>query len=119
MRYSLLILASYLWGCASVVDGTLESKSLILFSSLPSEADVLVNGVKVCTTPCQYRTPRYLLSTITFSHPNFPVIDVDVTKDFNAAIAGNLVFGGPIGLVVDGISGRVAVAKDKVHVDFN
>jgi len=45
-------------------------------------------------------------------------VDLDVTKEFNAAVAGNVLVGGPVGLVLDGISGRVAVAKDKVHVDF-
>ena len=118
MRFGVIALVSCLTGCASIVDGTLESKSLIMFSSTPSHADVLVNGVKICSTPCQYRTPRYLLNAVSFRHPDFATVDLDVTKEFNAAVAGNVLVGGPVGLVLDGISGRVAVAKDKVHVDF-
>ena len=117
-RALFLALSVSVGGCASVTDGTLESKSLITFSSKPSNAQVLVNGVTVCRTPCQYRTPRYLMRAISLVAEDGAVVDIDVTKDFNAAILGNVIAGGGVGLVIDGVTGRASVGRDKVHVSF-
>jgi hypothetical protein len=47
------------------------------------------------------------------------VVDIDVTSEFNAAILGNVIAGGGIGLVLDGVTGRATVARDRVHVNFD
>ena len=105
--------------CAAVTDGTLESKSLITFSSTPSNAEVIVNGSTVCRTPCQYRTPRYFLKAISLVADDGSVVDIDVTSEFNAAILGNVIAGGGVGLILDGVAGRATVARDRGHVKFD
>lgn len=116
--FSILICFSFV-SCASVTDGTLESKSLIMFSSTPSNAEVIVNGSTVCRTPCQYRTPRYFLKAISLVADDGSVVDIDVSSEFNAAILGNVIAGGGVGLVLDGVTGRATVARDRVHVNFD
>tara|TARA_Y100001934_G_scaffold207526_1_gene245431 strand:- start:189 stop:563 length:375 start_codon:yes stop_codon:yes gene_type:complete len=118
MRWGLLFVVALVGGCASLIDGTLESRQYILFASTPPEADVLVNGTKVCSTPCRHRTPTYLLNSISLRHPNFDIVEIEFTKDFNVAVAGNILFGGLPGMVLDGISGRVSVSESSVHIEF-
>ena len=78
-----------------------------------------MNGSTVCRTPCQYRTPRYFLKAISLVADDGSVVDIDVTSEFNAAILGNVIAGGGVGLILDGVTGRATVARDRVHVKFD
>jgi hypothetical protein len=105
--------------CASISDGTLESRGLIYFSSIPSRAEVRVNGTQVCQTPCQYRVNNGEFRYISFEKDGFRPVEIDATQnEIRSAIAGNLIFGGGIGLGLDLLSGRAVVSKDSINVVF-
>jgi hypothetical protein len=119
MKYFFLLFVLLAQSCASIVDGTIESKGLIYFSSSPSNAIVRINGVRICQTPCQQRIYSGDFKYITFEKDGFSPIKIDATEnDISAALAGNIIFGGGVGLGLDLLTGRATVNKDSVNVVF-
>ena len=117
MKYIFPLLVFLAQSCASIVDGTIESKGLIYFSSSPTNATVRINGIKICQTPCQQRIYSGDFKYITFEIDGFSPIQIDATKnDINAALAGNIIFGGGVGLGLDLLTGRATVNKDSLNV---
>jgi len=105
--------------CASIVDGTIENKGLVFFSSSPTNATVRVNGIVVCQTPCQQRIYASDFKYITFEKFGHSPIEIDATENnISSALAGNIVFGGGLGLGIDLLTGRALVKKDFINVTF-
>ncbi len=117
MRYFLVLLV-FLSGCASVIDGTLESAESITFTSTPTEANVFTNGVKLCVTPCRVRVYRWGIKNLLIQKDGFHAAQVDAQKSGNVSIFGNIIFGGGIGVVLDTLTGRITVSADAVHAEL-
>ena len=95
-------------GCATITRG---SKDLFEIESEPTGATVdLSNGLH-CVTPCAMELPRKHAFTATFSMEGHKPLTVQVVPKQAAAgtagMAGNIVFGGLVGIVADSASGAM------------
>ena len=104
-------LALSLGACASIVRGTDEQVS---FQSEPPGAEVrLSTGLGCPETPCQFVVPRKDSFTATFSRPGYHPeqihVGTRVSGGGGAALAGNVLAGGIIGVVVDASNGSITI----------
>ena len=98
-----------LGGCASVTRGWDEQ---IAVSSTPSGANAVVAGSSYpqpCITPCSIKVKRSDDISIAFDLPGYEPQVVNLTKEVAgsgaAGFAGNILLGGGVGMIVDGVSG--------------
>jgi hypothetical protein len=96
-----------LGACATITRGTEEE---VAFSSEPSGASVTTTvGMGCPSTPCTLKIPRKDQFQATFALPGYQSESVYVSTRMSgggtAGLAGNAVFGGIIGVVVDGSNG--------------
>ena len=95
-------------GCATITRGSDET---FIIQSMPSGASAQLSNGFFCTTPCTLVIPRKGSFTVTLEKDGYePVItSVISSRDGNgtAGMAGNLVFGGLIGMGVDATSGAM------------
>ena len=114
-------------GCASIISGR---HAAVAIDSNPSNAEVVIrdkhgNEVLTTHTPARVelkRKDRFIFParyTATIQKPGYQSTTVPIRSTINPCILGNVVFGGPIGLVVDSATGagwkpRVA----SVHKDL-
>jgi hypothetical protein len=107
-------------GCASIINGRTAT---VTIDSRPSEAQVVIRdkrGEEVLTalTPATVelkRKDRFIWPakyTATIEKPGFESKTVAINQTVNPWVLGNVVIGGPIGLVVDNATG--AAWKPKV-----
>jgi len=112
-RVAFILMAALLSGCASIVSGRTATVEL---DSTPSDARVVIrdkHGKQVLTTqtPASVelrRKDRYFWPaqyTATFEKPGYEPKEVVIRSTVNPWVVGNVVFGGPLGLVVDGATG--------------
>src|SRR5207253_7057460 len=99
--------AASLGACASIVRGTGEQ---VAFQSEPPGAEVRTStGLGCPETPCAFEVPRKDSFTATFSKPGYQPEQVHVGTKVSggggAALAGNVLAGGIIGVVVDASNG--------------
>jgi len=99
-----------LGGCATVTRGTTDQ---VQMRSAPSGAIATASMGQSCTTPCTITVGRKDEFSVHFEKPGFVSQDVQVKTQASgpgqAALAGNLIVGGIVGLATDGwvrISGR-------------
>lgn len=95
--------------CATITRGTTDA---FIVETTPSAAKVKTsNGFACDATPCSFDIPRKSGFTVTVSKPGYETTTHTVTSSISTAggagMAGNLVFGGVIGAVVDGTSGAM------------
>lgn len=100
---SLLMLS----GCATITRGTEE---LVGFESSPSGATVRTSiGLGCPSTPCSINVSRKTPFSATFSKAGFEEKTVDITTEMSgggtAGLAGNILFGGVIGVGTDAVTG--------------
>ncbi|MFN3169495.1 MAG: translation initiation factor 2 [Hyphomicrobiales bacterium] len=102
------IAAVTLSGCATVTRGTTNEVS---FESTPSGATVLTSLQQTCVTPCMLEVARNQSFTATFNLEGFEPRTVPVTTQVAGAgaagMAGNLILGGVVGVVVDASTGAM------------
>ncbi len=91
-----------LTGCASIIHGTRQD---IGISSNPSGAMARTNSGRMCYTPCILNLSRSESDTLTFEKEGYEPASGTITSSVSGWVWGNIVFGGPIGLGVDFISG--------------
>lgn len=98
--------ACLLANCATVTRGT---TSEVKFESEPSAAQVTLSTGQTCTTPCTMNLPRSQGFVTSFAKEGFKPAQVTVTTQVQGAgtagLAGNLLVGGVVGVVVDAASG--------------
>ncbi|WP_407478317.1 PEGA domain-containing protein [Elizabethkingia meningoseptica] len=99
--FSTLLLTT---SCATIVSG---SKQTVNFTSTPSEATVLIDGVEVGKTPFETKLERKSVHSVVIKLDGYQPYETKLTKQFNAWYLGNILFGGIIGLVVDPITGAI------------
>jgi hypothetical protein len=95
-------------GCASATRGWTEQ---ITITSTPSGAEATVQGSEtaaVCTTPCVVQVKRHEDVTINIKKEGYEPQVVPLSKEIAgggvAGFAGNILLGGVVGMVVDGVS---------------
>ena len=96
-------LALLIVGCATIIHGTRQN---IAVSSVPSGAKVIVKGVYMGTTPAVIKLKRNESNiTLRFEKEGYEPVEVALNRSVDGWIAGNIIFGGLIGLAIDFISG--------------
>lgn len=117
--YFILAAALVLGGCATVTKGTSED---VQFTSTPSGVKMEASNGMQCTTPCILRIERKQKFVATFTKGNRTrVIDVStqVRETGGAALAGNILVGGVIGIGIDAATGSsLDHIPNPVHADF-
>ena len=118
-----IVLASFLilvpaTGCASLVDGTIENSSFVTFSSEPTAARIMAGDRLICVTPCRERVPAHLMETLVATKEGLTSVPVQGDTSANLSVAGNVILGGAVGLVVDAASGRMVRYHDTIHIVF-
>lgn len=110
-----------LTGCATVTRGSTEA---LVIESEPSGAQVqLSNGMKG-TIPTSFKVKRKHDLIVTVSKPGYETASINVTSQMagagGAAMAGNVLVGGIIGLAIDASSGATKELKpNPVKVTLN
>jgi hypothetical protein len=94
-------------GCATVTRGTTD---VLQINTTPSGAQVQTsNGMSCDSTPCALEMPRRTDVVVSITKAGCRPIDVNVTHKTadtgGAAVAGNILLGGVIGLGVDAATG--------------
>jgi len=94
-------------GCATVARGTTE---LVQFQSSPPGAVVTTTeGLGCPATPCAIKVDRKSDFIATFAlpeyHPHQVYVGTHIPGEGAAAVAGNIVIGGVVGLATDAITG--------------
>lgn len=101
-------------GCATLIN---SENQMVAFNSDPEGATVAVDGVPMGRTPVVLPVPRKGGDkTITFSKEGHQTVQFNLRNTLDAALAGNLLFGGFIGLGIDAISGRGGGYQKSVRV---
>lgn len=94
--------------CATVTRGT---KQKFAIESTPVGAAVKLSTGQTCTTPCNLKLRRKYKFTATFTKEGYQPLDARVDSEVRggggAALAGNAVLGGLVGLVIDGTNGSM------------
>ena len=99
--FSALLLTT---SCATIISG---SKQSVNFTSTPSEASVLIDGMEVGKTPFETKLERKHEHSVVIKLDGYQPYETKLTKQFNAWYLGNILFGGIIGLVIDPITGAI------------
>lgn len=109
MKNHLAIIAilSILPGCASIARGTTEDVVII---TSPADAKITTSIGSNCTSsPCTIKVNRKTPFTATAAKPGYHTgslfIDTKMSGKGTAGLAGNVLFGGVIGVGVDAVSG--------------
>lgn len=112
-------LALSLGACATITRGTKDAWSI---TTDPSGARVETsNGFQCEATPCAIKMPRKSEFTATLTKPGYKAAKVQVTNKIagagGAAMAGNVLVGGLIGVGVDASSGAMLdLVPNPAHV---
>ena len=89
--------------CASIIHGTRQD---IAVSSTPTGAKVIVKGVHMATTPAVIEFKRKESNIILrFEKEGYEPVEIALRRSTDGWIAGNIIFGGLIGLAIDFING--------------
>jgi predicted small secreted protein len=129
--FSILLACLFLVGCGTIIHGGGQDVSI---ASEPSGATVEVDGTEVGDTPLTKSLDRGSQHTVEISMEGYESEQVVVEKNVSGWVAGNIVFGGLIGLVVDAstggmyklsptqvrqtLNGRTAMKKDQEDTVF-
>lgn len=97
-----ITLAVVLAGCATIMHGTSEQVGI---NSVPDGAKVMVDNTPLGNTPVVAHLSRKDNHVIKISLAGYQPVDMTVTRHVSGWVAGNIIFGGLIGLAVDAIDG--------------
>jgi hypothetical protein len=89
-------------GCASIMHGSTQKVGI---SSTPTGAMVTVDNQQLGKTPIFANLKRKNEHIVMIEMPGYQPASLTLTKSVSGWVWGNVVFGGLIGLAVDGISG--------------
>lgn len=102
MKLILLIVALSMTGCATIVNG---NKQGIGITSKPTDADCKIDGNLVVKTPTVTELKRSKPHTVICEKQGYEPAGQTITSHVSGWLLGNFLLGGPIGLLVDVISG--------------
>lgn len=95
-------------GCASIISGTKQEVSV---NSVPSGANVKINGMNRGQTPIVLDLKRMKSHTVRIEMDGYQPYDLALSKGVNGWVLGNVIFGGLIGLVIDAVDGAIYTIK--------
>ncbi|HEY3220672.1 MAG TPA: PEGA domain-containing protein [Gemmatimonadales bacterium] len=88
--------------CASIMSGTGQKLNI---ASEPAGAVVLVDGAAVGSTPVVSKMSRNEQHTITVRLDGYQPFELKTRRRMNGWLIGNVVFGGPLGIIIDVVDG--------------
>lgn len=97
-----LALALFTSSCGTILHG---SRQDIAISSNPSSATVVVNNQNVGQTPITVNLSRKESHDVKIELEGYMPFETTIIRKVDGWIAGNIIFGGIIGLAVDAITG--------------
>ncbi len=102
--------------CASIIHGSRQSVSI---SSNPSKATVTIDGRDEGKTPITVDLSRKDHHMVQINLNGYLPYETKFTRKVDGWIAGNIVFGGLIGLAVDAITGGMyKLTPDQIEADL-
>ena len=110
MRYVTLLLSLVIVGCATLVTGTSTD---VAINSDPSEAEIEINGMDRGATPTTVSLPSDRSHTVEISLEGYETETIQLQKTTSGWLAGNILFGGIPGLVIDAATGGISVLRPK------
>lgn len=108
IKYAIAVCAALsLAGCATITRGT---DDVLVVQSVPAGAQVKMSNSMSCnSTPCNFKVPRKSELNVLVTKEGCKPQTIRVTNvtasGGGAAMAGNVIAGGVVGIVVDGSSG--------------
>ena len=103
-------------GCATIIHGSKQSVSI---ASYPSLATVTIDNQEQGKTPLTTKLDRKDHHTVKIELPGYMLYEAKFTRKVDGWIAGNIIFGGLIGLAVDAISGGMyKLTPDQIQADL-
>lgn len=104
-------------GCATIMHGTSQEISI---SSVPSGAEVIVNGQTHGLTPVVADLKRKDQHLIQIQLDGYQPFEIRLVRRTSGWVWGNIVFGGLIGLAVDAITGGLyKISPDEVRAELS
>ena len=88
--------------CSTIINGT---KQNIAIASNPSSAQITIDNINRGVTPMTISLARNKSHAVKIALDGFYPYELVLNRKVNGWIAGNIVFGGLIGLAIDAISG--------------
>jgi hypothetical protein len=86
-------------GCATVTGGARDQH--VKITSNPVGATVLVDGQPVGQTPADVKLCRKTEHNVEVAYPGYDTAQTTIHRKLNPWLFGNILVGGPLGLVVD------------------
>lgn len=93
-----------LTGCATIFDGDTQ---LLTFDSVPTGAEVYVDGVLLGVTPMSASVKRKKNATLTLKKEGYVDRVMPMSTTMNMTFLGNLVTGGFFGTTTDSATGAI------------
>jgi PEGA domain len=104
-------------GCATVTGGCRDQN--VKISSNPVGAAVLVDGQPMGQTPTAVKLCRKTEHHVEIAYPGCEPAQVTIARRLNPWLFGNILIGGPIGLVVDICTDATHnLSPDDIHVQL-
>jgi hypothetical protein len=103
MKFLVILLLST--GCASIAHGT---KQDFWVNSIPSEAEVRIDGIPTGNTPILLELPRGSEHVLTLTRPGYEKYEMIIRREMSGWVWGNLLLFGIFGLVIDAMDGAWA-----------
>jgi hypothetical protein len=114
----MLILIMVGSGCATVTGGCRDQN--VKITSNPTGAAVLVDGQPMGETPASVKLCRKTEHHVEVAYPDCEPTQVTITRRLNPWLFGNILVGGPLGLVVDICTDATHnLSPDEVHVQLH
>lgn len=106
--------------CASVQQGTLEDSQIITITSTPTNLKIYSNVSLVCSTPCSIKASQIKSSSyLMIKNDQGFVKQINLEKDFNEDMIGNIIYGAGPGVIFDFMSGNLTKYPSKIHINFD
>jgi len=102
------LFALFFTGCGTLINGTTE---FVGVTSSPSGATVEIDKTRIGETPLTQELSRKESHSIKISMDGYESFEMIINRTTSGWVWGNILFGGPIGLVVDATSGGMYKLK--------
>jgi hypothetical protein len=104
-------------GCATVTGGARDQH--VKITSNPVGATVLVDGQPVGQTPAEVKLCRKTEHNVEVAYPGYETAQTTIHRKLNPWLFGNILVGGPLGLVVDICTDATHnLSPDEIHLQL-
>lgn len=95
-------------GCATIIKGSTQKLAV---ASTPSAATVSIDGVSKGSTPVTIDLKRGAEYALRIDLAGYQPYEMKLTKGLNGWVWGNIIFGGPLGVIIDASTGAMYKVK--------